>query len=93
MLAIFFIYIVEKCIPRSIVAALTHDIFINGCQINFSIEGSHEVEVATLYQDESFKTLDECFTEFLNKLGNKTVEQILKDNPMLEPLAITAFCA
>ncbi|XP_057447911.1 leucoanthocyanidin reductase-like [Lotus japonicus] len=55
----------ENCIPRSIVAAFTHDIFINGCQINFSIEGPNDIEIGTLYPDEKFRCLEECFKDFV----------------------------
>ncbi|KAL6001654.1 leucoanthocyanidin [Asimina triloba] len=55
----------ENCIPRSIVAALTHDIFIKGCQINFAIDGPHDVEATALYPDIPFRTVDECFGDFV----------------------------
>ncbi|XP_008781017.1 leucoanthocyanidin reductase-like [Phoenix dactylifera] len=63
----------ENCIPASIVAALTHDIFINGCQINFSIDGCKDVEITCLYPDISFRTIDECFNDYAAELkqGNK----------------------
>ncbi|CAK9141353.1 unnamed protein product [Ilex paraguariensis] len=62
---------VEKIIPRSIVAAFTHDIFLKGCQTNFSSNGPDEVEVSTLYPDEPFITVDECFNEFAVKIKDK----------------------
>lgn len=58
----------ENCIPASIVASFTHDIFIKGCQVNFSIDGPNEVEVGTLYPDETFRTMDDYFDEFLLKI-------------------------
>ncbi|MCL7041163.1 hypothetical protein MKW94_012390 [Papaver nudicaule] len=58
----------ENLIPQSIVASFTHDIFIKGCQINYSIEGPDNVEVSSLYPDIPFKTIDECFDEFVVKL-------------------------
>lgn len=65
----------EKKIPESIVASLTHDIFINGCQINFEIDGTNDVEVSILHPHESFRTMDECFHEFLLKMEkNKNIE-------------------
>ncbi|KAA8529214.1 hypothetical protein F0562_033987 [Nyssa sinensis] len=54
----------ENIIPQSVVASFTHDIFIKGCQTNFSIDGPGEVEVSTLYPDESFRTVDDCFNDF-----------------------------
>ncbi|GMH26212.1 hypothetical protein Nepgr_028055 [Nepenthes gracilis] len=57
----------ENCIPQSIVASLTHDIFIKGCQVDFSIDGPNEVEVTELYPKESFVTVDECFEVFAVK--------------------------
>jgi leucoanthocyanidin reductase len=84
----------ENCIPRSVVAALTHDIFIKGCQTNFAIEGPKEVEVNALYPEESFKTLDECFTEFAHKIEKQVKdEEIATKNPVVEPIAITATCS
>ncbi|PKI61913.1 hypothetical protein CRG98_017639 [Punica granatum] len=83
----------ENVIPQSVVASFTHDIFIKGCQIDFLIDGPNEAEVSTLYPDESFRTLDECFDEFVVKI-KKTVdnEGIKAPNAMVEPIAITATC-
>ncbi|CAI9096291.1 OLC1v1032396C1 [Oldenlandia corymbosa var. corymbosa] len=61
----------ENVIPQSIVAAFTHDIFIKGCQINFSVDEPHEVEISSLYPDETFRTMDECFDEFAAKIEDK----------------------
>lgn len=85
----------ENCIPQSIVASFTHDIFIKGCQINFSIDGPSDIDVATLYPDEHFRTMDSCFDDFVVKLDKKTVEsdEITTKNPMVEVLPITAMCA
>ncbi|GAB4840251.1 leucoanthocyanidin [Ancistrocladus abbreviatus] len=54
----------ENCIPQSIVASFTHDIFIKGCQVYFSIDAPNEVEVTGLYPNETFRTIEECFDEF-----------------------------
>eukprot|EP01018_Ginkgo_biloba_P037690 Gb_33746 [translate_table: standard] len=51
--------------PESIVASLTHDIFINGCQYKFEIEGSHDVEVCELYPDIKYTTVDDFFNGYL----------------------------
>ncbi|KAI4368985.1 hypothetical protein MLD38_017480 [Melastoma candidum] len=92
----------ENRIPESIVASFTHDIFIKGCQINFSIDGPGEVEVCELYPEDSFRTLDECFEEFLDKIKeniggvkeeeNMDREGMVAPNPAVEigPIAITA---
>ncbi|BBG94433.1 NAD(P)-binding Rossmann-fold superfamily protein [Prunus dulcis] len=84
----------EKRIPESIVASFTHDIFIKGCQVNFPVDGPHDVEIGTLYPGESFRTLDECFNDFLLKLED---EQELEKNKVstkttavVEPRAVTA---
>ncbi|XAR65386.1 Leucoanthocyanidin reductase [Bertholletia excelsa] len=61
----------ENIIPQSVVASLTHDIFIKGCQVNFSIDGPNEVEVGSLYPYEPFKTVHECFDDFLVKMKEK----------------------
>ncbi|KAB5524748.1 hypothetical protein DKX38_022497 [Salix brachista] len=49
----------EMRIPQSIVAAITHDIFIKSCQINYSLEQPNDVEVCSLYPELPFRTLDE----------------------------------
>ncbi|GFZ00314.1 hypothetical protein Acr_13g0017130 [Actinidia rufa] len=64
----------ENIIPQSIVASFTHDIFIKGCQVNFSIDGPNEVEASCLYPDESFRTVDECFNDYVMKIEDKRAE-------------------
>ncbi|KAF3431784.1 hypothetical protein FNV43_RR26520 [Rhamnella rubrinervis] len=84
----------ENRIPQSVVASFTHDIFIKGCQVNFSIDRPTDVDVGTLYPEETFKTLDECFTEFLLKIeDHHPVDKNSTNTPMLEPLPITTSCA
>ncbi|XP_024019396.1 leucoanthocyanidin reductase-like [Morus notabilis] len=83
----------ENCIPESIVASFTHDIFIKGCQINFSIGGPSDIEVGTLYPDETFKTLDECFTDFLMKLKDKSTDEVSTKNHVVEHIPIAATCS
>lgn len=87
----------ENCIPQSIVASFTHDIFIKGCQTNFTIDGPQDVEVNTLYPDETFRTLDECFNDFLLKVDLKSTSSNEKTTPtakttVVEPMSITATC-
>ncbi|KAK6925221.1 NmrA-like domain [Dillenia turbinata] len=72
----------EMRIPGSVVASLTHDIFIKGCQINFSIDGPTDVEICSLYPEIPFCTMDECLDEFLKKtlevpkgIGEQMVEE------------------
>ncbi|GMY15375.1 leucoanthocyanidin reductase-like [Fagus crenata] len=60
----------EMRIPQSIVAALTHDIFINGCQVNYSMDKPTDIEVGTLYPDTPFRTIDECFKDFAGKISD-----------------------
>ncbi|KAL9263942.1 Leucoanthocyanidin reductase-like protein, partial [Drosera capensis] len=55
----------ENRIPESIVAAFTHDIFIKGCQVNFPIDKPDEVEVTELYPSETFRTIEDCFDEYI----------------------------
>ena len=74
-------------------ASFTHDILITGCQVNFTIDGPTDVDVGTLYPEETLKTLDECFTGFLLKIGDYPVEKISTKTPLLEPLPITTSCA
>lgn len=87
----------ENIIPQSIVASFTHDIFIRGCQVNFSIEGPDEVEVCELYPDESFKTVDDCFEDYVVKIDDKsigvTANGIAAQNHVVEALPIPAMCA
>lgn len=66
----------DMVIPQSIVAALTHDIFIKGCQVNYSLDEPSDVEVTSLYPDMPFKTVDECFGDFAKKIADlpKVVE-------------------
>ncbi|CAL8994883.1 unnamed protein product [Prunus brigantina] len=87
----------ENRIPESIVASFTHDIFIKGCQVNFPVEGPHDVEIGTLYPGESFRTLDECFNDFLLKLEEQLELEknkvSTKTTAVVEPRAVTATCA
>nr|QRV61379.1 LAR [Litchi chinensis] len=89
----------EMRIPESIVASFTHDIFINGCQINFSIEEPEDLDVSSLYPDARFRTIDECFNDFLLKLvenpkvlkqasGNNNNNGIIMPAPKQEAMAI-----
>ncbi|CAK7349770.1 unnamed protein product [Dovyalis caffra] len=89
----------EMLIPQSVVAAITHDIFIKSCQINYSMDQPTDVEVCSLYPDSPFRTVDECFNDFAieiigsnPKLVNKPVTKngIMMPNPKQEALFITA---
>ncbi|KAB1221133.1 Leucoanthocyanidin reductase [Morella rubra] len=77
-----------NCIPQSIVASFTHDIFIKGCQINFTIDGPQDVEVSTLYPDEAFRTLDDCFDDYLVKIDGKPMKtgDVASPSPVAEPM-------
>nr|QKX95869.1 leucoanthocyanidin reductase [Vaccinium myrtillus] len=88
----------ENIIPQSIVASFTHDIFIKGCQVNFSVDGPDEVEVSDLYPDESFRTMDECFNDFVSKMDidrrKGAADEINSTkNHVVEAFPITAMCA
>ncbi|GLJ50638.1 hypothetical protein SUGI_1078760 [Cryptomeria japonica] len=52
-------------IPESIVASLTHDIFINGCQYNFKMEAPKDVEVCELYPEILYTTVQDFFDRYL----------------------------
>lgn len=56
----------EMRIPESIVAAFTHDIFIQGCQINFALDRPTDVEATSLYPDTPFRSIDDCFDDFVS---------------------------
>lgn len=88
----------EMRIPQSVVAAITHDIFIKGCQINYSMDKPTDVEVTSLYPDIPFRTIDECFNDFIPKVvGNQKIVNrpasnngIIVPNSKQEALIITA---
>ncbi|KAK7407588.1 hypothetical protein VNO78_09541 [Psophocarpus tetragonolobus] len=61
----------ENCLPQSIVASFTHDIFIKGCQVNFTIDGPNDVEINTLYPEENFRCLEDCYEDFLAMVHDK----------------------
>lgn len=78
------------------VAAFTHDIFIKGCQVNFSIDGPEDVEVTTLYPEDSFRTVEECFGEYIVKIEEKqpTADSaIANTGPVVGMRQVTATCA
>lgn len=88
--------IAENIIPQSIVASFTHDIFIRGCQVNFSIDGPKEVEVCDLYPDESFKTVEDCFEDYMIRVDDTrkgVANGIVAQNHVVDALPITAMCA
>ncbi|XP_058108094.1 leucoanthocyanidin reductase-like isoform X1 [Magnolia sinica] len=61
----------ENCIPRSIVAAFTHDIFIKGCQINYCLDNTNDIEASSLYPDIPFQTIDQCFDDYIVKIQDQ----------------------
>ncbi|XP_057961700.1 leucoanthocyanidin reductase-like [Malania oleifera] len=79
----------ENRIPESIVASFTHEIFIRGCQINFTIDGESEVEVTSLYPDDPFRTMDECFDDFAFKIPDSAAAA--NPAPPLSPPPPAAF--
>ncbi|XP_031266518.1 leucoanthocyanidin reductase-like [Pistacia vera] len=81
----------ENIIPQSVVASFTHDIFIKGCQVNFSVDGHDEIEVKDLYPDEQFRSLDDCFTDFAHLLKEKSMEADEKSLPSTQ--LPTPICA
>ncbi|KAH9295439.1 hypothetical protein KI387_039027, partial [Taxus chinensis] len=48
-------------IPESIVASLTHDIFINGCQYSYEVEEPNDLEVCELYPEIKYTTVQDFF--------------------------------
>jgi leucoanthocyanidin reductase len=72
----------ENIIPASIVASLTHDIFINGCQTNFQMDDRKDIEISNLYPDVPFITIDECFNNYAKNLllEPKEAEENKKSN-------------
>ncbi|GMN57906.1 hypothetical protein TIFTF001_027006 [Ficus carica] len=55
----------ELPFPGCIVAAFTHDVFIKGCQVNYSLDKPSDVEVCSLYPNTLFQTVAECFDDFV----------------------------
>ncbi|MED6159832.1 leucoanthocyanidin [Stylosanthes scabra] len=83
----------ENCIPESVVASFTHDIFINGCQVNFSTNSPNDVEIGTLYPDEKFRCLEDCFEDFVPMIRDKILggsdnNEIAKTNNKSLPEAV-----
>lgn len=93
--------VAEMCIPESIVASFTHDIFIKGCQVNFSLDKPTDLEATSLYPEMQFRTIDECFDEFVEKImgGQAAAEKAAGKEGIVVPasapdaLVITATCA
>lgn len=86
-------------IPESIVAALTHDIFIKGCQINYSMDNPKDVDVCSLYPDTPFRNIDDCFNDFVVKnvdVPKVVVEETISNDAIIgqnskpEAVVITA---
>ncbi|XP_027361820.1 leucoanthocyanidin reductase-like [Abrus precatorius] len=84
----------ENCIPRSVVASFTHDIFINGCQVNFSTDGPNDVEINKLYPDENFRCLEDCYEDFVPMTHDKVqggTSEISNRKSLVEAVPITAM--
>ncbi|XP_042503244.1 leucoanthocyanidin reductase-like [Macadamia integrifolia] len=62
----------ENIIPESVVASFTHDIFIKGCQVNFSIDGQKDLEATSLYPDIPFRSIADCFDDFATLVATAT---------------------
>lgn len=62
---IYYLFDTENNIPESIVASLTHDIFIKGCQYNFEIDKPHDVEVCQLYPEIPYTSIQDFFDGYL----------------------------
>jgi len=85
----------ENCIPQSVVASFTHDIFIKGCQVNFNTDGVDDVEISTLYPDEEFRSLEDCYEDFAHMIDDKIHKEEHKipgTKSVVEAVPITASC-
>jgi leucoanthocyanidin reductase len=78
----------ENIIPASIVASLTHDIFINGCQTNFQMDDCIDIEISSLYPDVPFVTIDECFNNYAKNLRLEPRENKKSNTSMVEGLEV-----
>ncbi|GJN08412.1 hypothetical protein PR202_ga26325 [Eleusine coracana subsp. coracana] len=86
----------EDIVPASIVASLTHDIFINGCQTKFHMDGCRDIEISSLYPDVPFITVDECFDDYAKSLRlqpEETEENNKSNAPVVERLEVSPTCA
>ncbi|KAL6648419.1 hypothetical protein ACP70R_012643 [Stipagrostis hirtigluma subsp. patula] len=85
----------ENIIPASIVASLTHDIFINGCQTSFPLDGCRDIEISSLYPDIPLRTVDECFDDYARSLHLEGEAEENKNSNALavERLAVPPTCA
>ncbi len=93
---LFIILTADDIIPESIVASLTHDIFINGCQTHFYIDGPRDIEISSLYPDIPFRTIDECFDDYIHVLNlaeEAKEEEEKKNAPTVGRLALPPTCA
>ncbi|TKY51663.1 Leucoanthocyanidin reductase [Spatholobus suberectus] len=84
----------ENCVPQSIVASFTYDIFIKGCQVNFNIDGLDDIEISTLYPGEEFRSLEDCFEDFALMIDDKIHkgENKITNSSVVEAVPITASC-
>ncbi|GJN30945.1 hypothetical protein PR202_gb19293 [Eleusine coracana subsp. coracana] len=86
----------EDIVPASIVASLTHDIFINGCQTKFHMDGCRDIEISSLYPDVPFITVDECFDDYAKSLRlepEETEDNNKSNAPVVERLEVSPTCA
>lgn len=92
----------EMIIPESIVASFTHDIFIKGCQVNYALDKPTDVEITSLYPEMPFRTVSECFDDFVTKIIDASVfvekpkekSGIVEKGPVTKTnIEVTATCA
>uniref|UniRef100_A0AAU7NIS0 Leucoanthocyanidin reductase n=1 Tax=Saraca asoca TaxID=1073321 RepID=A0AAU7NIS0_9FABA len=86
----------ENCIPQSIVASFTHDIFIKGCQV-FTLDEVLDIEIGTLYPEETFRNLEDCFDDFLLKIKDtldvdRAPNEVATTKSVVEAVPISAMC-
>lgn len=80
----------EYSFPVSLVASLTHDIFIQGCQTNFLIDGHKDLEISSLYPDSSYITIDDCFNEYAKDLKLKECADIAAPNNIASRITVSS---
>lgn len=79
----------EYSFPASVVVSLTHDVFINGCQTNYFIDGHKDVEISSLYPDSSYRTVDDCFDEYARNLPLKEHADIATPNNAADRVTVS----
>ncbi|KAJ1403153.1 NmrA-like domain [Sesbania bispinosa] len=64
-------------------------------KVNFNLDGFHDVEISTLYPDEAFRSLEDCFEDFVPMINDKIHKRengVTGTKSFVEAVPITASC-